>query len=110
MYQGYFINLAQNETRRAALLEHLTQIGAVDRYQRVEAVDGREVIERYPTRLDPGNLGLWLTHVEVLKAAEGTEQEGADAIEAIVNIVVPYLRNLDANGWKRGGWLSGIHE
>jgi GR25 family glycosyltransferase involved in LPS biosynthesis len=69
MYQGLFINLARNEARRMAMTRHLEQIGAASRYRRVEAVDGRAVAPHYPTTLDPGNLGLWLSHVQLLEAA-----------------------------------------
>lgn len=41
-------------------------------------------------------------------AAAGTPQEGEAITRALTDLVVPYLRDLDANGWKRGSWLSGI--
>lgn len=41
-------------------------------------------------------------------AAAGTAEEGEAIVQALTNLVVPYLRDLDANGWKRGSWLSGI--
>jgi hypothetical protein len=62
MYTGIFLNLSRNEKRRAALTRHLADVGASSRYQRVEAVDGRAVAHAYNTTLDPGNLGLWLSH------------------------------------------------
>jgi GR25 family glycosyltransferase involved in LPS biosynthesis len=74
MYQGYFINLAQNEKRRKALTEHLAQLGATERYQRLEAVNGRAAMDQFPTKLDPGNLGLWLTHVALLDAVQGSDR------------------------------------
>lgn len=74
MYQGYYINLARNEKRRAALVEHLTELGAADRYQRLEAVNGREVLDQYPTELDPGNLGLWLTHLQMLETVGNSDR------------------------------------
>jgi creatinine amidohydrolase len=44
------------------------------------------------------------------KAADGTVEEGEAIVRAMTDHIVPYLRELDANGWKRGGWLSGIYE
>jgi creatinine amidohydrolase len=41
-------------------------------------------------------------------AAAGSAEEGAAIVQALANLVVPFLRELDANGWKRGAWLSGI--
>ncbi|HUG13731.1 MAG TPA: creatininase family protein [Thermomicrobiales bacterium] len=41
-------------------------------------------------------------------AAAGTPEEGEAIVRALTSLVVPYLRDLDANGWKRGSWLSGI--
>src|SRR5262245_21696839 len=62
MYQGFYLNLQRNETRRSALMQHLERIGASSRYTRFEAVDGREMVSSYQTQLVPGKLGLWLTH------------------------------------------------
>lgn len=41
-------------------------------------------------------------------AAAATPEEGEAITRALTGLVVPYLRDLDANGWKRGSWLSGI--
>ena len=67
VYQGYFINLAKNEARRASLTRNLQEVGLADRYQRCDAVDGRTVVPSQPTKLDPGNLGLWLSHEKILE-------------------------------------------
>lgn len=37
-------------------------------------------------------------------AAEGTREEGEAIINALVELVVPYLRMLDKCGWKAGAW------
>lgn len=66
-YRGVFINLARSTRRRATLVRHLKEIGVVSRYERFEAVDGRAVAARFPTELDPGNLGIWLTHEALLR-------------------------------------------
>jgi hypothetical protein len=67
MYQGFFINLDRNETRRQALTKHLEERGALARYRRIGAVDGRAVAHEYPSKLDPGALGLWLSHARMLQ-------------------------------------------
>jgi creatinine amidohydrolase/Fe(II)-dependent formamide hydrolase-like protein len=43
-------------------------------------------------------------------AAGGTAEEGEAIVAALTGLVVPFLRDLDANGWQRGGWMSGIFE
>lgn len=40
-------------------------------------------------------------------AAQGTAEEGAAVVQAMTDLVVPFLRDLDAHGWKRGPWLWG---
>jgi len=72
MYQGFYINLERNEVRRRALAEHLDEIGATSRYQRIEAVDGRAVAHQFETKLDPGNVGCWLSHLKILEANRGS--------------------------------------
>ncbi|MGA7669848.1 MAG: creatininase family protein [Nitrolancea sp.] len=42
------------------------------------------------------------------RAADGSAEEGEAIVKAIAGSVVPFLRELDAHDWKRGGWLSGI--
>lgn len=43
-------------------------------------------------------------------AAAGTAEEGEAIVKALTALVVPYLRDLDANDWKRGSCLSGIEK
>ena len=43
-------------------------------------------------------------------ASQGSAEEGAAAVEAITNMVVPFLRELDRNGWQRGPWLHEATE
>jgi GR25 family glycosyltransferase involved in LPS biosynthesis len=74
MYEGFFINLDRNEKRRQALIEHLEGIGAASRYRRLEAVDGRAVSHQYQTKLVPGQLGLWLSHIKLLEASSGASE------------------------------------
>jgi creatinine amidohydrolase/Fe(II)-dependent formamide hydrolase-like protein len=40
--------------------------------------------------------------------ANGTEEEGQTIINALTSHVVPFIRQLDQNGWKGGPWLSGV--
>jgi hypothetical protein len=74
MYEGFFINLDRNEKRRQALIEHLEGIGAALRYRRLAAVDGRAVSHQYQTKLVPGQLGLWLSHIKLLEASSGASE------------------------------------
>jgi creatinine amidohydrolase len=41
-------------------------------------------------------------------AAAGSAEEGAAIVRALTALVMPFLRELDANGWRRGSWMSGI--
>jgi creatinine amidohydrolase len=41
-------------------------------------------------------------------ATAASAEEGADIVAALCGLVVPFLRDLDAHGWRRGSWLSGI--
>jgi creatinine amidohydrolase len=43
-------------------------------------------------------------------AAAGSAEEGAAIVQAMVERVVPFLRELDRHDWKRGTWMSGITE
>ncbi len=41
-------------------------------------------------------------------AAAATPEEGEAIVEVLTDLVVPFLRQLDSQGWKRGTWMSGI--
>jgi len=41
-------------------------------------------------------------------AAAGTPDEGEAITLALTDLVAPFLRELDAHGWKRGTWMSRI--
>lgn len=41
-------------------------------------------------------------------ATRASAEEGEAAVKAMVALVVPFLRELDKQGWKRGSWMSGI--
>ena len=40
--------------------------------------------------------------------SHGTAAEGEAILEAIAVHVGPFLRELDANNWQNGSWMSGI--
>ncbi|HEX2281925.1 MAG TPA: creatininase family protein [Thermomicrobiales bacterium] len=41
-------------------------------------------------------------------ATAASAEEGEAIVHAMTGLIVPFLRDLDANGWKRGSWMSGI--
>jgi creatinine amidohydrolase len=41
-------------------------------------------------------------------AAAATPEEGEAIVIALTDLVVPFLRELDSRGWKRGTWMSRI--
>ena len=73
MYQGFYLNLDRNAERRTALVRHLEQLGVAERYQRLAAVDGRAVADQYVTKLDPGSLGVWLSHAKLVRIVADTK-------------------------------------
>lgn len=40
-------------------------------------------------------------------AASGSREEGEAIVAALVGLVVPHLRLLDAHGWRAGAWMRG---
>jgi creatinine amidohydrolase len=40
--------------------------------------------------------------------SKGSAEEGEAMVDAIAAVVGPFLRNLAANGWTNGAWMSGI--
>lgn len=73
-YRGVFINLAEDERRRNALLSNLSAAGISSWYTHFPAINGRAEATNVPTKLDPGALGLWLTHEKIVeKYGGGTE-------------------------------------
>src|SRR5262249_25715112 len=81
MYQGFYLNLTRNETRRSALVRQLEQIGATNRYARFEAVDGHTMVSSCPTKLVPGKLGLWLTYENLMTAVGNSPTAHIHVIE-----------------------------
>jgi hypothetical protein len=104
MYRGVFLNLASNENRRAALTQHLAQVGAASRYERCEAIDGRAAAAEHPTNLDSGNLGLWLTHEKLVSSAGASPGGHLHIIEddaVLANNIVELLEGILANADNR---------
>ncbi|HEY2414769.1 MAG TPA: hypothetical protein VGI40_21165 [Pirellulaceae bacterium] len=95
MYRGVFLNLKRNEQRRADLVRHLEEIQAASRYERLEAVDGMEVASRYAARLDPGNLGLWLTHEKLFQEASRVADQHVHLLEDDVLLAENFVGLLD---------------
>ncbi|MGA2582811.1 MAG: glycosyltransferase family 25 protein [Tepidisphaeraceae bacterium] len=67
-YRGFFLNLDRAENRRQAMIQHLTEIGVVSNYQGFAAIDGKAIAPAKPTKLSPGELGIWLTHEKLMTA------------------------------------------
>lgn len=43
-------------------------------------------------------------------ATRASAEQGEAVIKALVGLVVPFIRDLDARGWKRGTWMSRIED
>jgi len=43
-----------------------------------------------------------------VRVGEKETSEQAAIVAAYADLFVPFLRELDAHGWRRGTWLSGI--
>lgn len=41
-------------------------------------------------------------------ASAASAEEGAAIVDALTELIVPFLKDLDRHGWKRGSWMSGI--
>jgi GR25 family glycosyltransferase involved in LPS biosynthesis len=72
-FRGLFMNLDRNQARLASMAQHLVDVGMAGRYQRFPAVDGRTLGPEYVTKLDRGNLGLWLSHERLLAANKSSD-------------------------------------
>jgi len=86
MYHGVFLNLRRNEQRRTALVRHLAEVGAAERYQWFEAIDGQAILKQapagqYETKLQPGNLGLWLSHEKLIQSLGAAPQADVHILE-----------------------------
>ncbi len=66
MYRGFILNLDRSQDRLNTIARNIQEAGLSAIYQRFPAVDGRALDPQYKTKLDPGALGLWLTHEKLL--------------------------------------------
>lgn len=73
-YRGVYINLDRNTHRRGRIEENFAAAGVAGRYTRCPAVDGKAVAGAHDTPLDPGSLGLWLTHEKIAREFAGTDR------------------------------------
>ncbi len=71
-YHGMYINLAESDARRKLLSRQLSQLKVDHRYRRFEAVRGEDAPERSETTLTAGQLGCWLSHLAVWRAAQSS--------------------------------------
>jgi hypothetical protein len=94
MYRGLFINLDRNEARREQLTRDLADCGAAARYERFAAVDGHAAAAQHPTELDPGSLGLWLTHERLLEAHRDSDLD-LHVIEDDVSLAGDVVARID---------------
>ncbi|MEA1915301.1 MAG: glycosyltransferase family 25 protein [Campylobacterota bacterium] len=74
MYQGYYINLKHSVKRNTFMQNHLKKLNLLKKYKRSEGVNGKEVYHNYKTKLNPGSLGCWLSHEQILTANETAQQ------------------------------------
>ena len=72
-YEGRYINLAGSEDRRRAMDAQLRARGLADTHRRFEAIRGADRPEQPLTTLRPGELGCWLSHLQVM--AEATDPD-----------------------------------
>ncbi len=66
MYRGFFLNLDRSRDRHDTIARNIQEAGLSAVYQRFPAVDGRTLGSQYQSQLDPGNLGLWLSHEQLV--------------------------------------------
>lgn len=71
VFKGVYINLERNRKRRAGMERQFADAGAHPLYERFPAVDGKAVAADLTTTLDPGSLGLWLTHEQIVDSHAG---------------------------------------
>lgn len=100
-YRGVFINLPENERRRKALLANLSAAGIDSWYTHFPAIDGRTEATNFTTKLNPGALGLWLTHEKIVQSfGDGSEHLHILEDDAVVarhakSLLPMALRNAD---------------
>lgn len=86
-YQTYLINLDRSEERLSRMIK-LFKEHDIDNYERVSAVDARNIKEgdyilnnRYDRDLVPGEIGCFMSHIKVMKTFLESDYEFALIIE-----------------------------
>lgn len=106
-FRGFYLNLDKNPARAAQMARQLREVGLADKYQRLPAVDGYALGAEYVTKLDRGNLGLWLSHEKLLAANESSSDHlhilEDDALLP-ADAAVFFKRLVDAMDAEPGGW------
>lgn len=69
-FDGWYINLARDQSRRQRLEQQLRQFGWARHYRRFEAVDGRQPLP-VESPLSPARTACWLSHQGVLARSRG---------------------------------------
>jgi GR25 family glycosyltransferase involved in LPS biosynthesis len=68
MYDGFYINLKTSTKRNQELRENLKSLDLLDRYTRIEGVNGRaEYPKHHNIGVNAGSLGCSLSHMKVLQ-------------------------------------------
>jgi GR25 family glycosyltransferase involved in LPS biosynthesis len=106
MYQGYFINLDRSIARRKSFEEMVARVGASERYQRFPAVDGRAVSPGIPTKLRPGEVGCYMSHLNALKQPHAghvhiveDDAEFAPGIVDMIDQTIARVTDATKNQW-----------
>lgn len=100
---GRYINLAGSADRRQALEAQLRALDLSESHRRFEAIRGADRPERGLTTMQPGELGCWLSHLQVMAEAAGQDRHlhvlEDDAV--LSPVLKPLLRDLDrlGDGW-----------
>ncbi len=68
MYDGFYINLKTSTKRNQKLRENLKSLCILDRYTRIEGVNGKEEYPKHPDiGINAGSLGVALSHQKILQ-------------------------------------------
>src|SRR5438105_4767747 len=70
LYRGVYINLDRSTERRERFDAQLLKFGLAQAYARFSAIDGSRV-HTSTSRVNPGELGCFLSHVRALELARG---------------------------------------
>jgi len=100
MYEGFYINLDRDTNKRSSLENNLKLAGLLDRYKRYEAIDGHQMLQHFHSSLSPGEIGCWLSHLELLHSCIGKNrhlhivEDDAVLHKDIGNVFIDISQNL----------------